>query len=61
MNNDKQLLFKAGLNGEMLAEMVGVKTPYVSMYFTGGSNLPRYAWQKLYEYFLELRVTNDEE
>ena len=55
---DRQLLFDQGLSGEMLAEQLSIKRPYVSMYFTGHGRLPREAWQKLYEYFLELRVNN---
>jgi len=59
MMTDKQRLFKARLNNEMLAEKLGTKSPYVSMYFTGRGHMPRVDWQKLYEYFLELRCQND--
>lgn len=51
----KQLLFKEELNQEMLAEKLGVKSPYVSKYITGRGCVPRVDWQKIHEYFLELR------
>jgi len=55
MMTDKQRLFKQGLNNEMLAEKLGTKSPYVSMFITSRGDIPRKDWQILYEYFLELR------
>ena len=54
MKTDKQLLFDAGLNNEMLAQQLGIKSPYVAMYFTGNGNLPVNARNVLRDYFLEL-------
>lgn len=52
----KGLMFNEGLSQKMLAEKLGTKGPYVSMFVTGRGDLPRADWQKIYEYFLELRV-----
>lgn len=57
MLTNKQLLFKARMNQQMLAEKLDIKGPYVSKFLTGHGRVPRKDWQKLYEYFLELRVT----
>lgn len=55
----KKLLFKAGLSQHLLAEQLGIKEPYVSMFINGHGYIPRKDWQKIHEYFLELRVTSD--
>lgn len=49
-------MFDEGLNQETLAEQLGTKAPYISMFITGRGQLPRADWQKIYEYFLNLRV-----
>lgn len=54
----KQLLLDNGLTRVAVADKVGVKGPYVSRFINGGY-LPRYAWQKLYEFFLELRINHE--
>jgi len=40
----------------MLAEKLGTKDPYVSAFITGRGHLPFKCWQKIYNYFLELRI-----
>jgi len=57
---NKKLLFDVGLSQAMLAEQLGTKTPYVSIFITGRGIIPREDWQTLYEYFLELRVDNND-
>lgn len=61
MNNDHQrLLFVNGLNQAMAAEQIGVRSEYVSMYITGNGYLSRDTWQKIRDFFVELRIkTND--
>ena len=53
---NKKLLFEAGLSQSMLAEKLDVHPVYVSVFITGRGNIPRYAWNILYDYFLELRM-----
>ena len=51
-----QLILDQGMNQEMLAEKLGTRAPYVSMFITGHGSIPRKDWQKLYDYFSELRA-----
>ena len=51
-----KLILDQGMNQHMLAEKLGTKAPYVSMFMTGNGSIPRKDWQKLYDYFLELRA-----
>lgn len=57
---NKKLLFNAGMNQQMLADKLGVKPVYVSVFITGRGNIPRYAWDILYDYFLDLRYGDHE-
>ena len=52
----RKLLFDQGLNQAMLAEQLETKGPYVSAFITRRGNIPRKDWQKIYNYFLDLRM-----
>lgn len=52
----KGLLFDEGLSQKMLADKLGTKGPYISMYITSRGSLPREDWQKIHDYFHELRA-----
>jgi len=55
-NEYNGILFDQGLNQTTAAEIIGTKAPYVSMFITGRGNLPRKDWDKIYNYFMELRI-----
>jgi len=52
----KKMLIDQGLNMQMLAEQLGTKGPYVSVFITGRGYIPRKDWDKIYNYFMELRI-----
>ena len=52
----KRLLFINGLNQVMAADLIGVRNPYVSNYISGRGYVPRDDWQKIHNWFHELRA-----
>ena len=54
---NKELLFQHNLSQRMVAEQLQIKEPYVSNYIRGKGRVPRADWQKIHEFFLELRMS----